>query len=173
MSQRASSPVSSLDVHRLGVPAEGDQLQGIPAEPRTDQRVQGERGALHRHPPAVHGHREDGVDEQRHRRLRACLGLGDLHVVDVEAYAAARVAAVGHHALHGVGDGAGDVPGLGVAELPGPRRAGALTGGAGLAQVALALAAGHPRGHVAQQRLAELAHRLGASLSWPSLDRLR
>ena len=41
-------------------------------------------------------------------------------------------------------------------------RARRLAGGAGRAQVALPLPAGHPLGHVAQQRLAELPHRLRA-----------
>ena len=52
------------------------------------------------------------------------------------------------------------MPRLGVAELPLPGGARQLAGRAGPAQLALALAAGHLLGDVAQQRLAELAHRL-------------
>ena len=54
------------------------------------------------------------------------------------------------------------VPRLGVAERPlagGPAQ---LAGRTGLPEVALPLPARHPVGHVAQQRLAELPHRLGA-----------
>ena len=64
-------------------------------------------------------------------------------------------------AEHGVGDRLGDVPRLRVAEGPLPGRTGGLPRRAGLAQVPLALPSAHPLGHVAQQGLAELAHRLG------------
>jgi hypothetical protein len=56
------------------------------------------------------------------------------------------------------------VPRLGVTELPLAGGAGQLAGGTGSPQLALALAAGHLLRHVAQQRLAELPHRLRAQL---------
>ena len=79
-----------LDLHHLGVPAEGDQLEVVAAEARADQLVQGQRGALHRHPAPVHRHRERRVDEQRDGRLGAGLGLDDLDVVDLEPHRATR-----------------------------------------------------------------------------------
>jgi hypothetical protein len=100
--------------------------------------VQRECGALHRHPPAVHRHGERGVDEQGHGRAGARLGLGHLDVTDLDAQAVARVLPLTHRPGHRVRHGAGDVPGLAVAELPLPRRPAPLPGGPGEASVALA-----------------------------------
>ena len=147
-----------LDLHHLGGATERDELQGVAAEPAADQGVEGQRGPLHRDPAAVHGHREGRVDQQRHRRLGAVLGLLDLDVVDLQR-AAARVRGATPHAVE---DGARQVPRLGVAEPPLAGGAGQVTGGTGGAQLALSLSAGHPVGHVAQQHLAELPHRLRA-----------
>ncbi len=153
-----------LDLDRLGVTPERDELQRVATEPRADERVQGERRALHRHPPPVHRHRERGVDEQRHARLRAVLGLLHLDVADLQAHTVAGHrrgrAALAHGALDRVGDRAGDVPRLGVAVGPLAGRAGAFTGGAGTTCLALAMASRHRLGDVAEQRLAQLAHRL-------------
>ncbi|CAB4712892.1 unannotated protein [freshwater metagenome] len=153
-----------LDLHHLGVAAEGDQLQRVAAEAALDEGVQREGGALHRHPPTVHGHRERRVDEQRDAGLGARLGLLHLDVADLQAYAVGGGAALGDGTQHGIGDRAGDVPRLGVAEGPLAGRAGALAGRTGLVHVALTLTARHPLGDVAQQGLAELAHRLGREL---------
>ena len=71
-----------------------------------------------------------------------------------------RVHALRRAADHGVGHRAGDVPRLGVAERPLARGPAALPRRAGVVHVAVALPPRHPLGHVAQQRLAELAHRL-------------
>ena len=73
-------------------------------------------------------------------------------------------AALADHPSYGVGDRAGDVPRLGVAERPLAGRARQLAGRTGLAHVALTLATAHPGGDVLEQRLAELAHRLRAQL---------
>ena len=132
--------------------------------------MQRQRGALHRHPAAVHRHRERRVDQQRDRGLGARLGLDDLDVARSSsrtpcARVAALAGACGRTALVTV---RGDVPRLGVAERP-------LPGGAAAARrprrpwrmSRCALAAGHPVGDVAQQRLAELAHRLGRQPQLP------
>ena len=72
-----------------------------------------------------------------------------------------------------VGHGAGDVPGLGVAELPLPGGAARLAGRARRAHVVGAGAVGQPTGDVAQQRLAELAHGLWRQAQLPSAARVR
>ena len=126
---------------------------------------------LHRHPTAVHRHREGRVDEQRHGRLRPRLRLLHLDVADLDPDHRSTIALVCRRldgrpvrclAQHGIGDRARHVPGLGVAELPLAGGAAAFAGGAGTSQVALALPSGHPLRDVAQQRLAELAHGLRA-----------
>ena len=72
-----------------------------------------------------------------------------------------RTGRVARAAYDAVEHGARDVPRLGVAELPVAGGAGQLARRARAAQLALALTARHLLGDVAQQRLAELAHRLG------------
>ncbi|CKT68571.1 Uncharacterised protein [Mycobacterium tuberculosis] len=52
-------------------------------------------------------------------------------------------------AQHGIGQRAGDVPRLGVAELPGPRRTGQLARGAGTPVITLAVAPGKLLRHIA------------------------
>ena len=82
--------------------------------------MQGQRGALHRHPAALHRHGERRVDQQRHARLRAGLGLLDLDVVHLD-----RARPAGQR----VGDRPAHVPRLGVAELPRAGRSRRLAGG--------------------------------------------
>ena len=73
-----------LDVHDPSVPAKTDQLQVVTSETGADQVVQREGGPLHRHPAAVHRHREGRVREQGDRGTRPRLGLRDLHITDVQ-----------------------------------------------------------------------------------------
>ena len=115
-------------LQRLGVVAEGDQLQFITAEACGDQVVERHRCALHRGPPVLQPHRERCVDQQGDCSLTAGLGLTDLHVADVDADAVPEhriacvqlVAILGHGAQHRVRHRAGDIPGFGVTELPFP-----------------------------------------------------
>ena len=99
--------------------------------------MQGQRGALHRHPAPVLHHRPRGVDAQRHRGAAALLGLDDLHVGDVEPPRCRRPARRSA-ALVRV---RGTCHGFGVAERPRPGRAGRLARGAGAAGLPLAAAA--------------------------------
>ena len=75
-----------LDLDHLGVPGERDQLQAVAAEPAGDEVVQGQSGALHRHPSSVHLHREGRVDQQRDGGLRAFLGFDHLDVPRLESH---------------------------------------------------------------------------------------
>ena len=76
-----------LDLHHLGVPGERDQLQAVTTESTCDEVMQGQSGALHRHPSPVHLHREGRVDEQRDDGLRTFLGFDDLDVACLESHA--------------------------------------------------------------------------------------
>ena len=114
----------------------------VAAEPRPDQRVQRQRGALHRHPAAVHRHRERRVDQQRDGGLGARLGLAAPRRRRSASRTPSRARSPPSPTVrtHGVGHRAGDVPRLGVAELPlaggaatarRPRRPGARRAGPG------------------------------------------
>ena len=118
------------------------------------------RGALHRHPPPVHHHRERGVNEQSDTGLRARLGLLYLYVTDLDPHTRAGCAALPRRAGDGVGDGAGDIPGFRVAEGPLAGGTGALPRRSRLAKVMVTLAARHAVCDIPQQCLAELSHRL-------------
>ncbi len=141
------------DVDGLGVAAEGDELQRVGAEPGAHQVVQRQRGALHRHPAAVLDHRPRRVDAQGDGRAGPLLGLGDLHVDDVQRHRAAAAAE------HGVGDGARDVPRLGVAELPRSGAADRLTGRARAVVVAVAARGPHAVHDTAQRGLPQAPQR--------------
>ncbi len=146
--------------HRPGVAAERDDLQVVGAESRADELVQRQCRLLHRQPAVLHHHRERRVDEQRDGRLRAGLRLRDLDVVDGDLHrqlgnARARLP------QHRVRQGAGDVPRLGVAELPRPGGPGELARGTRSSGLAFAVAARELLRHIAKDHLTELAHRLG------------
>lgn len=116
--------------HGPRVATERDDLQGIRTEPRAHEVVERQRRALHRQPPILHHHRKRGVHQERNRGLSSGLSLGDFDVIDGDpdrAGAAARRRRTGL-AQHRVGQRARDVPRFGVTELPGPGRAGQLTG---------------------------------------------
>ncbi|MBW0106233.1 transporter substrate-binding domain-containing protein [Pseudonocardia sp. KRD-291] len=151
----ALQPDQLAELHRLGVPAERDDRQVVAPEPGGDQLVQRQRGALHRHPPALGHHRPGRVHQQRHRGARALLGLGDLDVGHVEVAGVAACLAELR-----VEQGARHRPGLGVAERPRPGGPGRLARGPGPAGLPLALTAPDPVGDVAQHRLPEPAQRL-------------
>ena len=121
--------------------------------------VERQRRALHRQPAVLHHHRERGVHQQRHRGLCAGLGLGHLDIVDGDAHRRLRHART-RLPQHGIGQRAGDVPRLGVAELPRPRRTRQLTGRPGPPGVAFTVPARKLLGHIAQRGLAELPHGL-------------
>ena len=154
-----ASRAVALDLHDLRVAAEPDHLQVVAPEPRRDELVQRQGGALHRHPATVHRHRERGVDEEGHGGASSRLGLDHLHVADVEPDAVAPGRPLGGGAGEGVGHRAGDVPGLGVTELPCPARPAGLTGSARGAGRHVTGPVREPPGDVAQQRAAELTHR--------------
>jgi hypothetical protein len=151
------------DVHGLRVAPERDQLQPVPAEPRGDEVVQGQRGALHRHPAPLGGHGEGHVNEQDDGGLGTGLSFAHFDVGCGEVQPLGRVAAAGHGAADRVGHGARDVPGLGVPELPLAARTGLLAGGAGDARVPPPLPARQLLGGVPQQGPAELPHGLRAT----------
>ena len=156
-----------LDPHDLRVPPEPDELEVVPPEPAGDQLVEREGGALHRDPPPVHRHREGRVDEQRDRRPGAGLGLGHLDVTDVEPDAVTPVRRLGRRPRERVGHRAGHVPGLGVAELPGPGGAARLAGRPRRPHVTGTLPGGQPPGDVPQEGAAELAHGPGREPQGP------
>ena len=145
--------------HRAGMSAESDDLQRIRTESRAHQLIDRQCGPFHRQPPVLHHHRERGVDEQCDHRLGAGLSLGDLDVVDGDPDRAVGPLGSGA-AQHSVGDGSGDVPGFGVAELPRPGGPGQLSGRPRAPGFPFAVSARKLLGHIAQRRLPELAHGL-------------
>ena len=149
-----------LGVHRAREVGEGDHLEGIERVRRRRERLQRHGGRLGRAPGVVHHHGERLVDEQCDRRARAGLGLAHLEVVGGQPGGSVR-----EPAAHGIAHRAHHVEGLLVAELPGPRLAGELPGGASIVDVVIAARARTQVGEdTAQRRASDAPHGLGAEL---------